>query len=42
VTVAGGVNSQTTTVSAGQTPTSTATDTNLPPYRTLNYCIRLR
>lgn len=25
-----------------QSPTSTGTDANLPPYQTLNYCIRLR
>jgi microcystin-dependent protein len=42
-TISGSVsNNGTGDTTAGQSPTSTATNTNLPPYQTLNYCIRLR
>jgi microcystin-dependent protein len=43
ITVSGAVsNNPGTDETAGQDPSSSGTDTNLPPYLTLNYCIRLR
>jgi microcystin-dependent protein len=41
-TISGGISNGNAGTTNSQSPTSTATDTNLPPYIVLNYAIRLR